>query len=178
MILQLSKYSIFSLIIILILFAAGCSRQKKNDENSQYPLLPNFSYRSASGNEYSQKPLYEGVGVISFVATWCAPCRIEFIELDSLAKKHAGLLTYAVTYEPPEFYITLLESLKINVPIIKVDSAFFVSLGIQKLPTRLLIDHGKVVSQLVGAPSPPDSLFNALLQNALGIKPDTTTASK
>lgn len=161
---------IFAMMFI-ILICVGCGRKEgTNEDNAERLMLPKFSADASNGEHYSHKQFFDGVGVMSFVASWCGPCGAELVELDSLARKYSKLLALAVTYEPPEFYDALIESLKIDVPIVRVDSTFFISLNVSRLPTRFLIDKGKIIFCVTGAPLPSDGKFDACLKNALGIE--------
>jgi len=168
------------LILAIAIAVAGCGGKDKRDAKgeAQYPMLPKFEFKGADGKLYDQQAFYNGVGVMSFVASWCGPCRTELKELDEYARKYAGVIALAATYESPEFYRGVMESLKAAIPVIQVDSAFFVALQVSKLPTRILIDHGKIVLRSIGAPSPPDSQFTGALEKALGLATNPAVARK
>ncbi len=168
------------IVIAFIAFAisislVGCgSKNKTENAGEKSKILPKFSFEGSNGKKYTDKDFRSGVGVMSFVASWCGPCGAELAEIDSIAQKYSKILALAVTYEPPEFYSELFDSLKIKIPLVQADSSFFAAIGISKLPTRLLIDKGKIISQIVGAPLPKDSEFYKKLKQALGIE-DTST---
>ncbi len=148
----------------------GCGSKNETENTSEkLKILPKFSFEGKDGKKYTDKDFRSGVGVISFVASWCGPCGTELVELDSIAQKYSKILALAVTYEPPEFYAELFDSLKIKIPIVRADSSFFAAMGISKLPTRILIDKGKIISQIVGAPLPKNPEFYKKLKQALGI---------
>ena len=155
--------------IFILIFFIGCSSSEKSERKPKFEKLPKFEFKTFDGKKITQKPFYNGTGIISFVASWCGPCSYELTELDSLAKANKNLTALAVTYESPDFYKTILESLKVSIPIATVDSSFFRLCGVKNLPTRILVEKGNIISRSVGAPTPPDSQFMSALKSALGI---------
>ena len=164
-----SRTKVFSFFIAVAIFLVGCGSSEKNETRKKFEKLPKFEFKTFDGRKITQKPFYNGTGIISFVASWCGPCSYELTELDSLAKANKNLTALAVTYESPDFYKTILESLKVSIPIATVDSSFFRLCGVKNLPTRILVEKGNIISRSVGAPTPPDSQFMSALKNALGI---------
>ncbi|MCD6594900.1 redoxin domain-containing protein [bacterium] len=174
------KIKILSLSIAVVLLLAGCGSSEKNENKQKFEKLPKFEFTSFDGKKITQKPFYKGTGIISFVASWCGPCGYELIQIDSLAKEYKNLFALAVTYESPDFYKTLLESLKISMPIATVDSSFFRICKVKNLPTRILVSKGKIISRTVGAPTPLDSQFMNALKNVSGIsnRPEQDSTAK
>ncbi len=165
---------LLALFAIALIIGCGSSDKSKGDEQSYEPL-PKFELIGFDGNEYTNKPFAKGVGIISFVASWCGPCCTELLELDSLAKTYNEISALAVTYEPPEFYKAILDSIKVKIPIAMADSGFFKKLGINAFPTRILVQKGKIIARTVGAPKPADSKFSRCLLKALGIEDSIET---
>ena len=159
----------FLAVVVLLQGCGGSSERNENTAGAKRTALPKFKYIAQNGREFTQKDFQKGVGVISFVASWCRPCDTELVQLDSLARKFPKILALAVTYEPPEFYREIFDSLGLNIPLVKADSSFFAVLGVSQLPTRVLVRNGNVVYRLIGAPTPQDSIFIAKLSDALGI---------
>jgi thiol-disulfide isomerase/thioredoxin len=153
----------------LFLFSGCGKKEVKNDslKTPAYKQLPAFKSKTSTGTEMDQTPFYSGVGIISFVASWCGPCRVEIKDLEALVAKHPNLLAIIGTYESPEFYKTLMDSLKCKLPVVRFDSSFFSALEVSNLPTRILIDKGNVVYRVEGAPTPPDTVFDNLLNKSL-----------
>ncbi|MCD6418725.1 TlpA family protein disulfide reductase [bacterium] len=168
---NIHKKIIWITALLSILITTGCgSGDERTEKAENIRKLPEFSLENDNGQKYTQKNFRDNVGIISFVASWCGPCGVELTELDSIAQKYSEIIALAVTYEPPEFYRELIDSLKIKVPIFQADSSFFVSMGVSKLPTRMLIKDGYIISQVVGAPISKNSTFEDKLKDALGIK--------
>lgn len=75
---------------------------------------------------------HEGLAVVDFWATWCAPCRIIAPILDQLAVEYAGKAKIA----------------KVDVDNnIKTSTRF----NVRSIPTILFFKNGLVVDQVVGA---------------------------
>jgi len=164
------------LVSFMIIFIISCGSSKTSKDGEQsYEPLPKFELIGFDGKEYTNKSFVKGVGIISFVASWCGPCCMELVELDSLAERYNEIFTLAVTYEPPEFYKAILDSIKVKIPIAMADSNFFKKLGINAFPTRILVQKGKIIARTIGAPKPADSKFSRCLLKALGIKDSTET---
>jgi len=172
---------ILPILLISIAFSSFCcggSKSKTDADNAQSSPLPAFAAKGNDGKEYSNKSFENCTGIMLFVASWCGPCKTELAEVNELAQKYSQLLVLAITYEPPEFYKDVAESLKVNIPILRTDSAFFAAMGVSQLPLRVLVSKGNIVSKTVGAPSPPDAAFDKMLKKCLGIGEDTLAQSE
>src|SRR5678810_949769 len=71
---------------------------------------------------------HDGLAVVDFWATWCAPCRIIAPVLDQLAVEYQG---------------------KVKVTKLDVDT------NVRSIPTILFFKNGKLVDQVVGAVPKP-----------------------
>ncbi len=158
------RYHFILILIFLFLICGGCA---KKDTEEQFPMLPKFEFTSTEGGTVNHEPFYNGVGVIAFVASWCGPCIREICELGELAANYENLKIVMLTYEQPDMMIKSADSMNIRLPIARADSAFFVTLQISTLPTRLLIDHGRIIFRVSGAPSTQDSQFLKTLEKAI-----------
>ena len=75
---------------------------------------------------------HDGLVVVDFWATWCAPCRMIAPIIEQLATTHAGVVKF-----------TKLDA--------DANQATMVRFGVRGLPTLLLFQGGQVVGQIVGA---------------------------
>ena len=75
---------------------------------------------------------YEGLAVVDFWATWCAPCRMIAPIVESLATEYAGKAKVA----------------KLDVDNNQRTAARF---NVRSIPTILFFKDGKLVDQVVGA---------------------------
>jgi len=64
--------------------------------------LSRFELKSLDGKRVRSKNLDGKVGVVSFWATWCAPCKQELDALNALVKKHDDLTVLAIATDGPE----------------------------------------------------------------------------
>ncbi|CAN5299042.1 thioredoxin [soil metagenome] len=79
---------------------------------------------------------YDGLAVVDFWATWCAPCRLIAPALDQLAQEYAGKAKVA----------------KLDVDTnIRTATRF----NVRSIPTILFFKGGKIVDQVVGAVPKP-----------------------
>lgn len=79
---------------------------------------------------------YDGLAVVDFWATWCAPCRLIAPALDQLAQEYAGKAKVA----------------KLDVDTnIKTATRF----NVRSIPTILFFKDGKIVDQVIGAVPKP-----------------------
>lgn len=61
-------------------------------------FAPSFTLNTAHGRRVSLRDLHEGPVIINFWATWCAPCRIEMPELQTIYQRYQarGLRVLAI----------------------------------------------------------------------------------
>ncbi len=112
--------------------------------------------------------------VINYWAVWCAPCREEIPELNTLAERHADVLrVFGVNYDGasgPKLDAAIHE-LGIKFPVLEKDPQ--PALGIarpQVLPVTLIIRPNGSLHQLLLGPQTADGLWrvisNAIQQGA------------
>lgn len=75
---------------------------------------------------------HQGLAVVDFWATWCAPCRMIAPIMEQLAADYAGKVKVA----------------KLDVDTNQKTAARF---GVRSIPTILFFKGGKVVDQVIGA---------------------------
>ena len=170
-----SKIIVISAVAVAMLSLWGCGSSSEG-ERGQSRKIPKFEVTGFDGKKYSSKMFRRGVGIISFVTSWCGPCGYELVELDSLAKKFGKKVSVlALTYESPDLFRRMLDSLKVCVPIARCDTALFAEFGVDRLPARFLVKDGRVIATVVGAPAPPDTHFTNAFLSAIGYSPDSDT---
>jgi thiol-disulfide isomerase/thioredoxin len=118
---------------------------------------PETTFQDADGQSVTLGTFRGRVVLLNFWATWCAPCVREMPSLDRLQARFegAGLTVVAVSEDFAGLPVVrpFLERLKLGHLKIYLDIDFALSkaLGIQGLPTTLLIDRqGRLVGGLEG----------------------------
>ena len=95
--------------------------------------------------------------VLDFWASWCGPCRESLPELDALARRTPGVRFFAVNVddEPDEVQDELRARLSLQLPMLTRGEVLSRSLGVQMLPTTVLVGRdGRVAASFVGVTSP------------------------
>ena len=100
---------------------------------------------------------------MTFWASWCGPCRQELPELEKLSAElaDAGLALVAINVDQSAVVgVRFLKKYNIDVPTYRIDKKTEMMLGIQSLPTNMLLDpDGRPVMLLRGySPEVPDEI--------------------
>jgi len=141
-----------ALVICLMGSLSAQSGQKKNNER---PLLPNITFDTIDGQEWSLEKNRGKIIVLNFWATWCAPCRTEIPILvkfaDEFEKRGLKVVGVALDKDGTDLVKKFIADYKINYPILIPDAdSPFRSIG--DLPMTLLIDvEGRMAEKYVGA---------------------------
>jgi len=138
------------------------------DRNKDAKVVFDFVLRRLDGTPLPLVPLRGKVIVLSFWATWCAPCRELEPQLAEIAKHHAddsGITFLAVNADEDESVVpTYVGEVKWNLPLVYADG-LGKFLGVNALPTVIILDRdGKVVYNAAGL---PEKGFTESIENAL-----------
>jgi thiol-disulfide isomerase/thioredoxin len=119
--------------------------------------VPNLELRDLSGYTQRIESLRGSVAVISFWATWCAPCQQELPRLSSLAQSYAGKARFvAISIDSPKDRAKIqpfVSSHKITMDIwIGGDTDMLGRVGLGDIvPGTLVIDdHGEIITRIMG----------------------------
>jgi thiol-disulfide isomerase/thioredoxin len=120
--------------------------------------LPDVTLRTIDGRASVTLDEFRGRTVLlTFWASWCGPCRVELPELQKLYAELAGdgfvLLTVNVD-TIPQMATRFLEQIGVTVPVYRMDQRDLVALGINALPTNILLDHEGLAVQTYRGYSP------------------------
>ncbi len=125
------------------------------DDGSKQPELPNFVFSDLDEKFSVELEHFRGCPVLlTFWASWCAPCRYELPELEKLQDEleHSGLVLLAVNVDrSPLNARKFLDRLDLDVPVVLMTHEDLQVLQVGKLPTTVLIDaDGHVVKAYEG----------------------------
>ena len=173
--------ALFCAVAACAILISGCGKQQNKNAESKNEL-PDFKYTALDGKEYSQKDIEKGPAIAGFLVSWCAPCAGELLALqeiqDEFGKNRLPVLVFS--YEDVSKFSHLVDSLKIDIPILQADSSLFTAMHIDAIPTRILLYDGSEIRRMVGAPSFEETAFQDEIRDKLGIpkkRNDSTSAA-
>jgi thiol-disulfide isomerase/thioredoxin len=159
------------ILVALLFFCLSWTLPGAADDASQkVPVFPNFAFTSLDGREQLDIESFRGRPMLmSFWASWCGPCRQELPELQKLAAELADEDFVLVTINLDSSAVTGARFLKkygIDVPVYRIDKRTEMMLGVQSLPTNMLLDpEGRPVMILRGySPAVPDEIRRLVSQ--------------
>ncbi|MBI3194365.1 MAG: TlpA family protein disulfide reductase [Ignavibacteriae bacterium] len=186
--------SIF-VLIVLLLFATGCSKKEKEIEQTEQSgstasahnvseidnvqlregIVPNFSFTDANGQTTNFDSFKGKVTLVNFWATWCGPCKMELPDLIALSKEYAdrnvrfiGISTDRGS-DVVEDVRTFVQKSGITYQIViandEIESAYG---NVNAIPTTFIVDeNGKIVDSFIAVRS--KTFFAEALNKALRI---------
>jgi cytochrome c biogenesis protein CcmG, thiol:disulfide interchange protein DsbE len=134
-------------LALLVLVGAGCASGRPQLSNSPAFGRPiDVAAPDLRGEEHRVADRVGQVRVVDFWATWCEPCREQFAVLEALARDHQaeGFTVYAVAVDEDQAQLTaFLETTPLPFVVLwdKGGARHGERLGIEKLPTTLLVDR-------------------------------------
>jgi thiol-disulfide isomerase/thioredoxin len=125
--------------------------------------LPDVTLQTLDGKGSVTLDEFRGRTVLlTFWASWCGPCRVELPELERLYAELAGdgfvLLTVNVD-TMPQMGERFLEQIGVTVPVYRMRQQDLVALGINALPTNIVLDREGLAVQVYRGYSPAVSDF-------------------
>lgn len=130
------------------------------DENGDHLVgkpAPDFDLKGLDGQSVKLSSLKGKVVLLDFWATWCPPCVRSLPEINQLyhSKKGSGVEVFAVNVgEELPLVKKFLDSKKLDLPVLlDTDEAAFESLGINSIPTTVIVNSEGIVHKVfVGIP--------------------------
>jgi thiol-disulfide isomerase/thioredoxin len=114
-------------------------------QTPEVPRFPNLEFLTVDGSEKIDLESLRGRPVLlTFWASWCGPCRKELPELGELAieLEDEGFTLVTVNMDrSPAMGMRFLEKYGIDVPVYLMSSRDIAQLGVEALPTSVLIDR-------------------------------------
>jgi thiol-disulfide isomerase/thioredoxin len=159
------------LIFALVSLAVVSGAARADDATTPKPIFPeDVVFRSIDGKSTITVTNFRGRPVLlAFWASWCGPCRVELPELSKLYGELMGrgfvLITVNVDHHP-SLGQRFLDSLGLNLPVYRVDTMTTKALGVDSLPTNILLDQdGRLVRAYKGyTPGIVDDLRHLVLE--------------
>ena len=111
----------------------------------QVPVFPNLAFTALDGVSQIDLESLRGQPVLmTFWASWCGPCRQELPELEKLAGDlvETGFVLITVNMDQsPAMGERFLQKYDIDVPAYRMNPRDLSQLGVQALPTNVLLDR-------------------------------------
>ena len=130
-------------VVVIIFGVAGAAALSA--QSSEVPVFPNLTFLSVDGTQRIDLESLRGRPVLlTFWASWCGPCRKELPELQKLAGelKTEDLALVTVNMDrTPAMGMKFLEKYGIDVPVFLMSRTDLSRLGVESLPTNVLIDR-------------------------------------
>lgn len=132
--------AVLGAIAVLIPGIAGGVENKP-----ETPVFPNIAFTAIDGSSQIDLESLRGRPVlVTFWASWCGPCRQELPELEKLtaelADEELALITVNMD-QSPAMGARFLQQYKIDVPVYRLSPQVLRELGVESLPTNLLLDR-------------------------------------
>ena len=135
-----------SVVLALVLLAAP-EMIPPDDGDLLGRAAPDVSLTKADGTQVKLSDLKGKRVVLSFWATWCAPCRKELPALSALAGVHPDVAFFAVNVDKDRAAAeTLAKELKLTVPLVfDPESAVMARFDVVLMPTLFVLDANGTV---------------------------------
>ena len=134
---------VLAVFVVLTLLISGSVTAA--DQKGEIPIFPNVAFTAIDGSSQTNLEAFRGRTVLlTFWASWCGPCRQELPELQRIYGELAGsgfvLLTINMD-SSPAIGARFLKQNGISVPVYRMDPRELAALGLEALPTNVLIDR-------------------------------------
>ncbi|HDR91316.1 MAG TPA: redoxin domain-containing protein [candidate division Zixibacteria bacterium] len=162
------------MLTALLLLSCGGEKKVESKIEAEGPRIPNFTAIDANGQKFTQDDISDGPAVACFLVSWCLTCGYELVALQEIRDEFAeyNFPIVVFSFEEPAEFKELMDSLMVDLPIVKADSALFAGLRIDAIPTRILLSDGREAMRITGAPSFEDEAFRKMLRKAVGLPPE------
>ena len=133
------------LFVLVVVLLAVFQPATAEDAPQQVPVFPNLAFTALDGVSQIDLESLRGQPVLlTFWASWCGPCRQELPELEKLAGdlEETGFVLITVNMDQsPAMGERFLQKYDIDVPAYRMNPRDLSQLGVQALPTNVLLDR-------------------------------------
>jgi thiol-disulfide isomerase/thioredoxin len=158
------------LVVVVVLLMVGLAPSLGADDGKEMPEFPNLAFTQLDGSRQLDLESFRGRPVLlTFWASWCGPCREELPELQKLSAElvdeEFALITINMDQSPFQG-VRFLQRYEIDVPVFRMDPRAIQALGVNSLPTNVLLDReGRPVQIYQGySPAVPDEIRRLVLE--------------
>ena len=158
------------LVVFVILLAVFAAWAGGADPEPEMPVFPNLAFTTLDGSRQLDLEAFAGQPILmTFWASWCGPCRQELPELQKLVVELADEDFELVTINVDQSAVMgarFLQKYNIDVPVYRMDQRTIVGLGVDSLPTNVLLDRERKPVQIYRGYSPavPDEIRRLVLE--------------
>ena len=163
-------------IALLLGLLAGAAQAKR---------VPNLEFKDLTGHRQKLATLHGSISVVSFWATWCAPCRDELPRLSKLAEQYApqGVRFVAISIDEPKDRAKVapyVAQQKLTMDVwLGGDTDMLGRVGLGDIvPGTLILDQqGEIIGRIMGEAREEDvkSRIDWLLNGRQGATPEPLT---
>jgi thiol-disulfide isomerase/thioredoxin len=158
------------LVVCAVLFAVGAAFGQGAGDGEEVPVFPNLAFTQLDGSRQLDLESFSGRPVLmTFWASWCGPCREELPELQKLSAELAdegfALVTINMDQSPAQG-ARFLQRYDIDIPVYRMNQRTIQALGVNSLPTNLLLDRERRPVQIYRGYSPevPNEIRRLVLE--------------
>lgn len=141
----------FTVAVVLAAYVLVPTMLERRSTKHVEHVAPAFSFIAADGGRVTNASLHGRVAVLTFWATWCAPCREELPRINSLYQRYSksrNIDFWAVNTEREDDLElsarkakAYFEKTKLSFPLAISDEQTSKNLGVHSLPTLLIVDQ-------------------------------------
>ncbi len=146
------------LLVVVLLIVASHASHAAAAVGAAGTVFPNLKLSSLDGLSQVELQSFHGRPVLlTFWASWCAPCRTELPELERLYGEMVGhglvVLTVSVDQAPAAAERFVAQT-RLRLPVYRLGLEVLRELGIQAIPTSILIDQEGAVTRVFNGYTP------------------------
>jgi peroxiredoxin len=152
----IALFVLFAAVLYGLIFGFDCGQKGVMSLSGERAMAADFSLPDMSGKQVSLSDFRGKIVFLNVWATWCAPCRQEMPEIQSLFRKMDpdtfAVLTVSVDQGGREDVANFFRKTQIEVPVLLDQQGKISPLyGVTGYPETFLIDKkGRLVERFIG----------------------------